>query len=154
MRIAGRTWQEVADECGYSNYHVAASDIQGESRRRREKLNETIDEKVALQWDQLARAMEKAQEVLEATHLAHSGGTIVERPVKDSEGNIVLDPRTSEPIMVPLIDHAPTLAAAATIVRVSESMRKLAGLDKPASVHLEHSGGVSYEIVGVDVDKI
>lgn len=45
-------------------------------------------------------------------------------------------------------DDGPTLTAQAGLLRVSESRRKLLGLDSPVKVDV--SGGVKYEIVGVD----
>jgi len=45
-------------------------------------------------------------------------------------------------------DDGPRLAAVATLQRLSESRRKLLGLDQPARVDL--SGGVTYEVVGID----
>lgn len=52
----------------------------------------------------------------------------------------------------PLIDDAPKLAAAGKVKELSESLRKLDGLDAPSKV--EHSGDMTYQIVGVNPDDL
>jgi hypothetical protein len=154
MRIAGHPWADIAKECGYPHYRAAAADVAVVRRQRREQLAESIDEMVALQDDLLKRALAKVVHVLESDHLAHSGGSIIERVVKDSEGNVVNDPVTNEPLTVPMIDHKPILEAAREVVRISDSYRRLHGLDKPASVRIEHEGTLAYVIEGVDTEQI
>jgi predicted transcriptional regulator len=45
-----------------------------------------------------------------------------------------------------------SLAAITTLLKISESRRKLEGLDAPAKVNV--SGGLKVEIVGVDMDQL
>lgn len=82
----------------------------------------------------LELAHEAAMEVLEATHITVSHGKVI--TIKDDDGKDV-----------PLTDHGPILAALDRIVKISESARKLDGLDQPSQV--EHSGDIRYEVVGI-----
>jgi hypothetical protein len=49
-------------------------------------------------------------------------------------------------------DDGPVLSAIDRIVRISESRRKLLGLDQPAKTQV--SGGVTYEVVGINPDDL
>jgi len=83
---------------------------------------------VALELAKLDRLEEHLLAVMEREHPLCQHGRVVTGP--DGE---------------PLTDPGPPLAAAAQLVRCSESRRKLLGMD--ASVKVDLSGGVRYEIV-------
>jgi hypothetical protein len=70
-------------------------------------------------------------EVMEADHVVVSHGQII----KGEDGQ-------------PLKDNGPKLAAIREARQTLDAFWNLAGMKKPAKV--EHSGGVKYEIVGVD----
>lgn len=78
----------------------------------------------------LEAAAEVAMDVMARDHVHVAHGKIV----LDTDGARVLD-------------DAPKLAAAGKVREISESLRKLDGLDQPTQV--EHSGGVRYEVVGI-----
>lgn len=83
----------------------------------------------------LQAAAEVAMEVLarDHVHVAH--------------GKIVVD-GTGKPVL----DDGPKLAAATTVKHLSESLRKLDGLDAPTQV--SHTGEVTYNLVGVNPDDL
>lgn len=87
----------------------------------------------------LELAHEAAMEVLESTHVTVSHGKVI--TIKDDAGNDV-----------PLTDHMPILAALDRIVKISESARKLDGLDAPTQVQV--GGELKYEIVGVPPEDL
>jgi hypothetical protein len=72
-----------------------------------------------------------ALEILEKEHVAISQGKVM----KDDAGN-------------PILDDGPRLAAIREMRMLRESFRKLYGLDAEKKVNI--SGGVRYEIVGID----
>jgi hypothetical protein len=50
------------------------------------------------------------------------------------------------------MDDGPVLSAIDRLVRISESRRKLLGLDQPAKMNV--SGGLTYEVVGIDPEAL
>jgi hypothetical protein len=122
------TYQQIADAVGYSNKGDAWRAIQ---RCREAVLSQAGAELVAAEAQQLDDLFVHAMEILERDHVMVSHG----RVVKDDDGN-------------PLPDDGPKLAALREMRAIRESYRKLLGVDQPAKV--EHSGGVTYELVGVD----
>jgi hypothetical protein len=60
--------------------------------------------------------------------------------------------RMYEAAMGALEANPHSLAAIGTLLKISESRRKLEGLDAPAKVNV--SGGLKVEIVGVDMDQL
>lgn len=124
------TFQQIADALGLANRGNAYLYVQSGLRITGAPVEQAAAEARAAHRARLEMATEAALQILENTHLTVSNGQIIR-----------LDGQ-------PLPDDGPVLAAIDRIVKVSESLRKLDGLDAPAKV--EHSGGVSYEIVGVD----
>lgn len=128
LRSEGKTYQQIADELGYHDRGHAWRGIQ---RARRAILREPAAELIQVESARLDELYVTALDILERDHVTVSNG----RVMYDDEGN-------------PLLDDGPKLAALRELRQIRESFRKLHGLDQPAKV--EHSGGVSYEIVGVD----
>lgn len=122
------TYQQIADAVGYSNKSDAWRAVQ---RCREAVIREAGAELVAAEAAHLDDLFVEALEVLQRDHVTVSHGRIV----KDDSGQ-------------PILDDGPKLAAIDRLLRVRESYRKLYGADQPARV--EHSGGVKYEVVGVD----
>lgn len=75
-------------------------------------------------------ALTKANEILEAVHLAVAGG----RVVRDEETDAAI------------IDHGPNLAAAQALIRMSESRRKLLGTDAPAKTEVAVDQTIKYVV--------
>ncbi|PZT70185.1 hypothetical protein DN402_31700 [Streptomyces sp. SW4] len=126
------TYQQIADAVGYSNKGDCWRAVQ---RCREAVIREAGKELVAAEAAQLDDLFVHAMEILERDHLMVSHGRIV----KDDDGR-------------PLLDDGPRLAALREMRAIRESYRKLFGVDQPAKV--EHSGGVKFEIVGVDPQEL
>jgi hypothetical protein len=125
------TFQQIADQLGISKWAA----IRSYQRAIREVVQGAGEEALKVQVDRLEYLFAQTIEVLETDHVVVSHG----RVVKDDEGN-------------PLIDSGPKLAAIREARANLESFRKLTGLDQPAKV--QHSGGVTYELVGVDPEEL
>ncbi|MGW5616264.1 hypothetical protein [Streptomyces sp. NPDC003877] len=124
----GITYQQLAEATGYTNRGDAWRAVQ---KARKAALQQAGTELIANEAAQLDDMFVHAMEVLERNHVMVSHG----RVVTDDTGN-------------PLLDDGPKLAALREMRAIRESYRKLLGVDQPAKV--EHSGGVKYELVGVD----
>jgi AraC-like DNA-binding protein len=122
------TYQQIADELGYSSKGDAWRAVQ---RCRQAAIQQAGEELLASEAAHLDQLYVEALEVLARDHMVVSHGQIVRGP--DGE---------------PLLDDGPKLAAIDRLVKVRESYRKLFGVDTAQKVNL--SGGVRYEIVGVD----
>jgi hypothetical protein len=79
--------------------------------------------------DRLVRVLDK---VVRTEHYASS-----------ASGNLVLHPDTGEP----LIDDAPVVQAGIALLRVSESRRKLLGLDAPRQVEVRTIGEIDARLI-------
>lgn len=141
MRVAGTPWAAIASALGYSGPAAACKDVSRALEASRRALGLAADELRELELARLDVAHQAAQEVLQARHLAHSGGKVV-RDV-DSSGNEVT-----------LTDHGPVLAAIDRVVKVSESRRKLLGLDAPERIRSESTSTVRFVVEGVDMEDL
>lgn len=103
---------EIAQQMGYA-------DRSGAFRAVQRALLATVAEPAAhLRVIEVARldiALRKAWDVMCARHIVVN------------QGRVVCDPDSGEP----LTDHGPVLAAINTVIKISESRRKLLGLDAP-----------------------
>lgn len=134
MSLAGADWQSIADALGYASRGAAHTDVSRALKERREILGLSVDEYREREDNRLNAVMAKVWGILEATHPLVQAGKVV----LDEEGR-------------PLLDVGPVLAAAAQIVRISESLRRLHGLDAPAKVAI--TGVVSHSY-GVDIEQV
>ncbi|MEU5596829.1 hypothetical protein [Streptomyces sp. NPDC020298] len=123
----GLTYAEVGKHFGISKW-AAISAVQ---RAVREVVQEAGEKALRVHLDRMEYLFAKAVEVVEADHVVVSHGKVV----CDAKGN-------------PLRDHAPVLSAINSARQCLESVQSLTGMKKPAKV--EHSGGVTYQLVGVD----
>lgn len=124
--LNGWTYQQIAEALGLTAKSTAHDCVQRGLYSIREATEAEVVKARAAQRARLAYVVEKAHEVLETKHVTISYGQIM----KDDDGK-------------PLIDDGPALAAIDRIIRASESLRKLDGLDAPAAMQVEHSGQVS-----------
>ncbi len=127
LRVKGKTYQQIADELGYVDHTGALNAVR---RALAAAPREAGAEAQQVELARLDKLVEAATRILETDHLAYNNKGVVEW-----EG-------------AALKDDAPALAAVAALMRLSESRRKLLGLDAETKVAL--SGGVRYELVGVD----
>ncbi|MFJ4682048.1 hypothetical protein [Streptomyces sp. NPDC088789] len=126
------TYRQLAAAVGYSNPGDAWRAVQ---RCRETALREAGAELIESEARQLDDMFAVALDILERDHIMVSHG----RVVCDGDGQ-------------PLRDDGPKLAALREMRQIRESYRKLYGADQPAKV--EHSGGVKYELVGVDPQDV
>lgn len=134
MSLAGSNWQTIADTLGYASKGAAHTDVTRALKERRESLGLKVDELREREDARLNAALATVWQILESRHPFVQGGKVV-----------------TDDLGVPLLDVGPNLAAAAQVVRLSESLRKLHGLDAPARVSIsgtvQHSYGVDPQVI-------
>lgn len=145
MRCKGATWDQIAAACGYAGRESACTDIRRFREQTRVEAEEKLEELRALEVDRLDMLIRAAVEVLERKHVTISGGKVI-RMVAD--GEVAEEGEAGEP----LIDDGPTLQAIDRIAKLSESRRKLLGVDAP--VKLEAQFEVKYSVNGVTSDDL
>jgi hypothetical protein len=121
------SYTETAKHFGISKW-AAMSAVR---RAVREVVQEAGEQALRVHLDRMEYLFAKATEVIEADHVVVSHGRIVYG--EDGE---------------PLRDHAPVISAINSARQCLESVQTLTGMKKPTKI--EHSGGVKYELVGVD----
>jgi hypothetical protein len=122
------TYQQIADAVGYSNKGDAWRAV---DKCRKAVVQQAGAELVASEAAQLDDLYVAALEVLERDHLVVSHGKVV----TGNDGQ-------------PLLDDGPKLSAIRELRAIRESYRKLHGLDAEKKINV--SGGVRYEVVGID----
>ncbi|MFI1472047.1 hypothetical protein [Streptomyces wuyuanensis] len=144
LRSRGLTYRKIADELGV-DVRQAHDDVRAAMRAIVEKpAKDVLAMELARldsELDKLNALEESVQAVLKRKHFTISHGKIIYLGEN------------------PLEDDAPILMAVDRLVRIEESRRKngesrrkLLGLDAPVKAQV--SGGVTYEIVGVDLGKL
>lgn len=129
MRRDGHTWEQIAEACGYSSRGAAFTAAKHEIAIRQDQINETIDQLRQQELERLEMYSVEALKVLQRQHLVvNSGAVVVHQGVE-------------------LEDDGPVLAAISQLVKVSESRRKLLGLD--AATKSEVNGQVAFTVQGI-----
>lgn len=127
LRAQGWSYPQIGEELG-----IDKSNARKACRRAlREIVQGPAEKLLAIHMERLETLYEAAMEVLEADHVVVSHGQII----RGDDGQ-------------PLKDNGPKLAAIREARSTLDSFWTLTGMKKPAKV--EHSGGVKYEIIGVD----
>ncbi|WP_017602199.1 sigma factor-like helix-turn-helix DNA-binding protein [Nocardiopsis lucentensis] len=148
--IAGWTQERIATE-----YKIGQQRVSQIIKKVRESIPEEERNQVRTAViERLDIAVAEAFDIMRTPHyVVSNAGKIVHDIIeyaRDDDGNYLLDdhgnPKATE--IAKLIDDAPRLQAAQAIVKIDAERRKLPGLDSPTK--LEHSGGVRYEITGLD----
>lgn len=135
MRLQYKTWTQIAEALGWNTHTAAFEAVRREQYRRRAMVDESLDEMRERETERLEALGMAALRVLETKHYAVSGGTVVTRE----------NPVTGE--VTEMLDDGPALAAVNTLVKVSESLRKLLGLD--AATKVDAAVTVKYTIEGI-----
>lgn len=130
LRSQGKTYRAIAAEL---NIDVKSAH-EGVARCFKETVAEAGETLRQVELERLDTAQAATMAVLETKHVVVSHGKVIYSGTE------------------PLIDDGPILAAVDRLVKISESRRKLLGLD--AAQKLDVSGGITYEIVGVDPELI
>ncbi len=127
LRSQRKTYQQIADEMGYETSASAYTAVQ---RAIAAVPREAGEEMRQLELDHLDMVAQKAEEIARKIHLAYNNKGILVH-----EGEV-------------LQDDGPTMQALRLLKDVSESRRKLLGLDAETKVSL--SGEITYQVIGVD----
>lgn len=125
MRMAGASYQQIADELGYSSRGAACQDV-----------TRALETAVVEQARSVEAYREEELQRLDAL-LAEAWAILKRQHVTVSHGRLIYDDRTGEP----LLDDGPTLAAIDRILKIQERRAKFLGLDAPTR----------HEVVSVDV---
>jgi hypothetical protein len=128
----GTTYQQLADMFGYYDRSQAWRGVQS---AKRDVATPAVTKLRQTESEQLDALYVMALEIIERNHVVVSHGRIVH----GDDGQ-------------PLQDDGPRLQAIQTALRIRDQYQNLHGLKQPAKV--EHSGGVKYELVGVDPDAL
>lgn len=110
----GLTYDQIGKEMGYRDRSGAFRAVQ---RGLRDAYREEADQLVAMEAERLNSLRRTFERVAATKHYAVAPG-----------GKIAVHPQTGEP----LVDDGPVISAGVALLRVSESWRKLKGLDAPA----------------------
>ncbi|WP_030798953.1 hypothetical protein [Streptomyces sp. NRRL S-337] len=130
-------YREIAERLGYADKGDA---WRGVRRAIQDVAREPVERLIETEAAELDALYVEAMEILGRNHVTVNQGRII----------TMRDPDTGTE--VPLPDDGPRLAALNTALKIRESYRKLRGLD--AATKTEVSGGVRYEIVGVDMEQL
>ena len=144
--------EEIAARLGYASRGAACTDVARALADAQAELSLAADEWRQLALARLEEAHRVAADVMGRDHVLVSHGRVVREgvPVIDDDGNAVIRDGHG----APLLDDGPRLAAVDRVVKVSESTRKLLGLDAPTRVDASVSGPpVSYSF-SVNLDGV
>lgn len=131
------TYDRIAVELGYSSKQAAHKDVKEALSEALKRQDLAVDELREKHTRLLNEALEVAYRIMNTEHLAHGNGRLVRREVEREDGSVEL---------VDVVDNGPNLAAADRLVKISESQRKLWGIDAPAKVEALHEGTINYVI--------
>lgn len=112
LAVQGLTMTQISQRMGWASPSTASAAINRHLARSSEPVNEALRHL----WGH--RIEESVKVVWEAMHAEN---------LVVSQGKVVCDPRTDEP----LIDRAPNVQAADTMMRLGERAARLFGLDAP-----------------------
>lgn len=132
LRSRGYSYQQIADELGEGTAQSMYKRVQRSIKR---VIQEPAEEVRTFELERLDRMWREVEQILEAEHIVIQHGKVV----YDDTGS-------------PLPDHDPKMRAVASLLKIQERRAKLLGLD--AATKTQVSGGVRYEIVGVDMSKL
>lgn len=136
MRLQYHTWPQVAEALNWNDGRSAMQAVRREQERRMAMVDESLDQLRDQEMHRLEALGLAALRVLENKHVIVNAGQIV-----TEDGTPVLLGGT------PILDDGPALAAVNTLVKVSESLRKLLGLD--AATKVDAAVTVQYTIHGI-----
>jgi hypothetical protein len=128
LRRAGLPYREIAGLMGLS---VARAHQLVETAKR-ERVMEASELIVAYELEQLETLRAKALEIMERyAPLVMAGGVITDTIDNPETGLPTIDHRTGKELRVRLQDSGPALAAMDRLIKISEQIRKLKGIDAP-----------------------
>lgn len=163
LRKRGLTYAQIAAEMGYADGAGAHKAVQAALRGLVTEMTLDADELRRLELERLDQAEAAVWRVLEREHVTVSQGRVVRQWVldedghpivlTDDQGNTVYD-ADDRPVYQeePVLDDDPVLRAVDRLIKIQGRRAALLGLDAPQKI--EQAGSVTYQITGVDPDKI
>lgn len=141
LRARGLTYAAIGERLGMST----SSAHEAVQRALRDAVAEPGEAVRQLELERLDYLYRRALDIAEREHVAISNGRVVGRRTGevDEEG---------DPIYEDVLDDAPELAAIKTLLQIQERRAKLLGLDSATKVDV--SGGLTYEVVGVNPEDL
>jgi methylphosphotriester-DNA--protein-cysteine methyltransferase len=149
LRRAGLTYERIGQAlgCSEANAHkLVKSALRGIVRAPGDALIEA-------ELSALEDLERKTKMVLDAAHPLVQAGAVVHDIVRDAKGEPIIDPRTKEPLRLPLHDSRPVLAAIAQLLQIHESRRRLLGVDAPKKLSMTDAAGISVPITGMSPEE-
>lgn len=134
LAASGMTYVEVAKTLGHNSPQAAHKDVKAALAERIKRQDLAVDELRAKHTALLDEALQVAHRIMNDQHLAHSAGRMVQRE----------DPLTGE--LHDVIDNGPNLAAVDRLVKISESQRKLWGIDAPTKTETMLDATIGYHV--------
>lgn len=131
LRAQGHTYQQIADQLGWRDKSDARKAVR---RALKEIVQGPAEQLIANHMERLETLYERAMDIAERQHVVVSHGQII----RGDDGK-------------PLVDSGPELAALREARATLDSFWTLTGMKK---TKVEHSGGVKYELVGVDPEDV
>lgn len=116
LRSRGKSYQEIADEVGFTNRGTAYAAVQ---KVLKDTVTEAGEEVKALELERLDKMWQAALQVMEGQHWTVSQGKVVSL------------------LGEPLPDGGPVLAAIDRLLRIQERRAKLLGLDTATRVSID-----------------
>lgn len=120
LRTRGLSFDQIAEQLGFASRGHAHNAVERALNTVRAEAAIGLLELEAERLDDLTR---HAQRILQSRHL-----------VATASGKVAVDPATGEPLR----DYGPAIQAINSLRQISESRRKLYGLDKPAKFEVRN----------------
>lgn len=146
LALSGRTWDQVAEELGYSSRGAAYTDIKRALAFYVREQHEGLDLLRAQQLAKLDAIEARMWAIMTADHPLVQGGKVVYADVEVEVDGV----KTTKP--VPLNDVGPTMAAADRLLKIESQRSDLLGTRAPVRVQQETT--VRYEIFGFDMSQL
>jgi hypothetical protein len=125
----GSTYRQIAAELGWKNQASAFAAVR---RAIADGYRLGVEDKRQVEEDRLDYLTRVFDHVVRTEHYAHG-----------TSGSVVLHPFTGDP----LLDDAPVVQAGLALLRVSESRRKLLGLDAPKQVEVRTIDAIDARLI-------
>ena len=157
LKLKGYSYDQLVTLVGYPTRAAAAMDISRALKERQKARDAAADAYVEAEISRLEALLTRVHEVMDSRHYYVANGKVAVRITKyatDDAGNILLD-EDSNPLaeqVEELVDDGPVLAAVDRAIKISESLRKLQGLDKQVT-KIDVSGTVQHAY-GVEIEEV
>lgn len=152
-RAQGASYRTIAAEFGLASHSTVIEAVQRALNAARAEAGEEARQ---MELARLDSYIERVEQVLQSQHVTVSQGRVVRRLIdfeRDEDGSPRLDEKGNRiGIYEDVPDNAPILQAVDRLLKLSESRRKLLGLD--AAQKLDVSGALVYRVEGVPDDDL